>query len=45
MSEIKNETEMLKEEVAADVTATVEKKSGLKASFQTLNFRGGIYAK
>jgi len=36
MSEIKNESEMMNEEVT--------KKSGLKASFQTLNFRGGIYA-
>jgi len=36
MSEIKNETEMMNE--------AVTKKSGLKASFQTLNFRGGIYA-
>jgi len=41
MSEMNKETEVMNETVE---TEAVEKKSGLKASFQTLNFRGGIYA-
>lgn len=43
MSEMKNENEMMNEAVETEAVET-EKKSGLKASFQTLNFRGGIYA-
>ena len=51
MSETMKENEMMEsvETVETEVTETEsvetsEKKSGLKASFQTLNFRGGIYA-
>lgn len=51
MSEMKNENEMMNRAVEAEgvenkaaETENAVKKSGLKASFQTLNFRGGIYA-
>ena len=39
-----SETEAVGTETAATETGATEKKPGLKASFQTLNFRGGIYA-
>ena len=38
------ENETVESETSAVETAEMKKKSGLKASFQTLNFRGGIYA-
>jgi len=38
------ENEIVEAEAIAAETGATEKKSGLKASFQTLNFRGGIYA-
>ena len=38
------ENEIVEAEAIAAETGANEKKPGLKASFQTLNFRGGIYA-